>query len=340
MTTPYGAAFFETLRAGSRRSAREIVPLVVDLVRPRHVVDVGCGAGTWLAAFRECGVDDVWGVDGAHAADFLEIPRDRFLAHDLTTPLRLERRFDLVVSLEVAEHLPPDRAPGFVDCLTRLGQVVLFSAAIPHQGGTHHVNEQWPEYWAELFDRHAYAVVDAIRPRIWSNPHVDWWYAQNTLLFVHRDCRARVPAAGSPGPLSIVHPRSYLGAVGWTQRLLQAQEELGRVVPSHECFILVDQQQLQPVLGAGRRVVPFLERDGQYWGPPADDGSAIAELERLRRAGARFLVFAWPAFWWLEHYPAFRQHLVDHYPCSLQNERIVAFDLRPGDAAEAFAPAS
>jgi SAM-dependent methyltransferase len=337
MTTPYGAAFFDAQREGSRRSARQIVPLVVDLVRPRHVVDVGCGTGSWLAAFRECGVEDIWGVDGAHAADFLEIPRDRFLAHDLTTPLRMDRRFDLVVSLEVAEHLPPDRAPGFVESVTSLGQVIMFSAAIPHQGGTHHVNEQWPDYWAELFDRHGYIVVDAVRPRIWNDPEVEWWYAQNTLLFVHRDCQARVPAPGGPGPLSIVHPRSYLGAVGWTQRILQAQEELGRIVPSGDCFILVDQQQLQSVLGAGRRAVPFLERDGQYWGPPPDDSSAIGELERLRRVGAKFLIFAWPAFWWLDHYPGFRQHLVGHYRCILQNERLVAFDLRSGDGTERHA---
>jgi hypothetical protein len=224
-----------------------------------------------------------------------------------------------------------------VDCLTRLGQVVLFSAAIPHQGGTHHVNEQWPDYWAALFERHAYTVVDAIRPRIWNDPDVEWWYAQNTLLFVHRDSRARVSAPAGAGPLAIVHPRSYLDAVGWTQRLLEAQEELARVVPPQDCFILVDQQQLQPVLGAGRRAVPFLERDGQYWGPPPDDGTAIAELERLRAAGARFVVFAWPALWWLEHYRGFRRHL-ERYRCTVQNDRLVAFDLRSGDTTESYAP--
>ncbi|HSF01507.1 MAG TPA: TylF/MycF/NovP-related O-methyltransferase, partial [Solirubrobacterales bacterium] len=125
----------------------------------------------------------------------------------------------------------------------------------------------------------------------------------------------------------------------WMRQLFTIARELASIVPRGALFLLADEAQLEGAVPAGRRVLPFLERDGQYWGAPADDGSAIAELERLRRAGAELLVFAWPAFWWLEHYPAFRQHLVDHYRCSLQSERIVAFDLRPGDAAEALAPA-
>jgi SAM-dependent methyltransferase len=338
VTSPYGPAFFGAQRGGSRRSARRIVPLVIDLVRPRHVVDVGCGTGSWLVAFREHGVEDIWGVDGAHAAEYLEIPPDRFLPHDLTTPLQLARRFDLVVSLEVAEHLAPDRAPVFVDSLIRLGPVILFSAAIPYQGGTHHVNEQWPEYWAGLFDQHDYEVVDAIRPRIWNDPDVEWWYAQNTLLFVHRDCRSRFPQRGPSGPLSVVHPRKYLDAAEWTHRIVEAQRDLVRLVPSRDCFILVDEQQLYPVLGAGRCAMPFVERDGRYWGLPPSDARAIDELDRLRGLGGRFLVFAWPAFWWLDHYAEFARYLRSRFRCLLENERLVIFDLRLGDGIRRASP--
>lgn len=100
--------------------------------------------------------------------------------HDLTTSLKSDRLFDLVMSLEVAEHLDAKYAETFVDSLTNFGPVILFSAAVPFQGGEHHVNEQWPSYWEELFAKKGYVAVDAIRKHIWQNPEVEWWYAQKS----------------------------------------------------------------------------------------------------------------------------------------------------------------
>jgi cyclopropane fatty-acyl-phospholipid synthase-like methyltransferase len=184
----YTENFYKKRQGRSQRSAREIVPLVLDLIQPRHVIDVGCGTGTWLSVFRECGVEEVFGVDGEWVnREMLEIPKARFRSFDLKKPLYLDRQFDLVVSLEVAEHLPGECAETFIDSLTRLGPVVLFSAAIPYQGGTHHVNEQWPEYWAQYFRDRAYGVIDWIRKKVWQNNNVEWFYAQNMLLFVSMD---------------------------------------------------------------------------------------------------------------------------------------------------------
>src|SRR6266511_1612991 len=158
--TLYTDEFYRDHLEVSRRSARAMVALV----RPRSVVDVGCGLGPWLAVFREHGVSDVQGIDGAWVdRSKLIIPEDRFLAVDVRRPIQLERRFDLAVSMEVAEHLPGECAPVFVDSLARLAPVVLFSAAIPFQGGVGPINEQWPEYWAEHFARNGYAVIDCIR---------------------------------------------------------------------------------------------------------------------------------------------------------------------------------
>ena len=126
-------------------SAKEVVPHILELLRPESVVDVGCGVGSWLAVFREHGIEAFLGVDGAYVdGDLLQIPLEKFLPPDLSKPLQLDRRFDLAVSLEVAEHLPEECAATFVASLVALAPVVAFSAAISHQGGHQNVNEQWP----------------------------------------------------------------------------------------------------------------------------------------------------------------------------------------------------
>jgi SAM-dependent methyltransferase len=309
------------------------------LIQPKSVLDVGCGTGAWLAVFQRLGIQDVLGVDGPWADQRkLEVPRDRFVVFDLQKRFRMDRRFDLVLSLEVAQHLPGRCAEAFVTSLTELGPAVVFSAAIPFQGGIGHVNEQWPEYWAEHFRRKNYVAIDCIRRRIWSNPHVEWWFAQNTLVFAERAYVERHPwlqrefEATPREQLAVVHPRRYLELAESVQRLHQTVEDIAALVRPGDSFILVDGGELENMAAGGRQALPFLERDGQYWGNPPDDRTAIRELERLRRSGARFLVFAWPAFWWLDHYAGFHRHLRAKYQCSLQNNRLVAFNLTPPPA--------
>ena len=212
----YDADFFRSQRDGSIRSATVIVPLVETLIKPASVVDIGCGTGGWLSVFADRGVRDIAGLDGDYVdASMLRFPLESFRAADLSWPFTFERTFDLAMSLEVGEHLPPSSAAAYVDSLTRLSDVVLFSAAVPFQGGKQHVNEQWPDYWARLFEARGFVCFDCIRKRIWSNPDVQWWYAQNILLFVRAPSVERYSAlAGlepaNPESLPVVHPRSYL----------------------------------------------------------------------------------------------------------------------------------
>ena len=146
----------------------------------------------------------------------LQIPEERFLVLDLKKHFRIDRQFDLVLSLEVAEHLPPQCAQILVDSLTRLGPVIVFSAAIPYQGGTNHLNEQWPTYWARFFEDKKYIPVDCIRKRIWQNNKVGLWYAQNLIIFVREDDLATYPLLKrefknmSALQLDVVHPIHYL----------------------------------------------------------------------------------------------------------------------------------
>jgi SAM-dependent methyltransferase len=216
-TTNYTPEFFDTIRDGARRSAEVVVPIVLDLLKPESVIDIGCGDGTWLSVFREMGVNDVYGLDGEYVdAKQLRIPQDLFKPTDLSSPFTVEREFDLAMSLEVAEHLPPASAKGFIESVSRLAPFILFSAAIPLQGGTNHLNERWPEYWVELFRTCDYLPIDFIRGKIWSNPKVEWYYAQNTLLFARPECLgnnnelSRLYQQTNQQQLSLVHPKRFL----------------------------------------------------------------------------------------------------------------------------------
>lgn len=182
----YNDAFYDMINEGSRRSARAVVPVLVDLLQPTSVVDFGCGEGVWLDVFREH-VEQIHGIDGAIDPTRLQIPPECFTACDLATETPdLGRTFDLALSLEVAEHLPPKRASAFVDLLIAHAKMVVFSAAIPGQGGVGHVNEQHVGYWVELFEQRGYRVSGGLRWKFWDQvpDPVEVWYAQNMLLCV------------------------------------------------------------------------------------------------------------------------------------------------------------
>jgi SAM-dependent methyltransferase len=216
----YDEEFYERFVPIVSSSAKVVVPMVMEAVRPSSVLDVGCGAGAWLRVFLDHGVDDVLGVDFSDAArEAAALGNGRYRSVDLSRSLQLGRRFDLALCLEVAEHLPAAAADDLVESLVGHAETVLFSAAIPFQGGTGHQNEQWPEYWVEKFRRHGLAVCDFIRPRIWSDPKVAWWYAQNLLLFASEKSFATIPFLREEADLttgkslSRVHPTLYLEKV-------------------------------------------------------------------------------------------------------------------------------
>jgi SAM-dependent methyltransferase len=213
----YSEFYDHTYLTTTSTSAHEIVSAVWTLIQPSSVVDIGCGVGLFLSAFAAKGVKDLCGIDGEWVkAQDLRIPQEAFIVRDLRQPVRLNRRFELAVCLEVAEHLPAAAAPVIVESLAELAPVILFSAAVPQQGGFGHLNEQWPEYWTDLFARHGFVAVDCIRPRIWDNAKVLFWYAQNCLLFVRKEQLGAYPVVQRELeqplrlPLAVVHPRAFL----------------------------------------------------------------------------------------------------------------------------------
>ena len=120
-----------------------------------------------------------------------------------------------------------------------------------------------------------------------------------------------------------------------SRRVCLTRREIEAMTRPEETFIVAGDEWWRDEIAVGRNSLPFLEREGHYWGPPPNDETAIRELERLRQSGARFLMFGWPTFWWLEHYGAFHRHLRARFGCVVENDRLVVFDLTCSTASQA-----
>jgi SAM-dependent methyltransferase len=198
-------------------AASQVLPVLFDIYKPSSIVDVGCGLGNWIQVAKQMGITDVMGVDGSYVdRSLLKINEQEFVEKDLTQPFQLNRKFDLAISLEVAEHLPESSAASFIESITRHTDVVLFSAALPGQGGQNHINEQWPDYWQQHFKHFGFIMLDCIRPKIWKNKKIERWYRQNIFLAVKQG--HPLAEGNNSDMLSLVHPE-LLTAV------IQQQEE-------------------------------------------------------------------------------------------------------------------
>lgn len=223
MTVPdtqcYDGGFYADQVEGSAQSAAVVLPIVFAVFTPTSVIDVGCGQGAWLAAAERLGSARLTGLDG----DWVDRAALRsagidFRPTDLAGTITIDGRHDLCISVEVAEHLPAARADAFVEALCRASDVVLFSAAVPQQGGTEHVNEERTSRWAARFDSRGYSAFDLVRGTVWNDPRVAWWYRQNVLVYVRRGSphfAAFASAPLPPTPHDLVHPEAFETKVAW-----------------------------------------------------------------------------------------------------------------------------
>ena len=250
-TYRYDAAFFDYLDRGARRSAARMVPIVAGRLRPRSVLDIGCGRGVWLAAWIAAGIEDCLGVDGDYVdRRHLAIPGERFHARDLARSFDLGRPFDLVQSLETAEHIDERFADAFVDNLCHHGRLVLFSAAVPGQGGESHVNEQPPDYWRRKFMKRGFAAYDWPRSAIRGLAAIEPWYRYNTLLFAAGDVAPRLPPAVAATRLDPGIPVPDVAPLVWRLRNACLRRLPGGVV--HRIAVLKHRALNRVGAGAGR----------------------------------------------------------------------------------------
>ena len=209
----YNAAFYQNQKLGSIKSANKVLsalqPVIGDV---SSVIDIGCGAGGWLRTAGE-----IYPQARLLGVDHPDVPKgemfiepSQFRGHDLSQPLNVDERFDLAISLEVAEHISPDHSEVFVDNLARHADKIIFSAALPRQGGTGHVNEQWPDYWTAKWKSLGFELLDIIRPVIWDDPDVAFWYKQNAMLFVREGVKISRGDLACWGGRAMVHPDCWM----------------------------------------------------------------------------------------------------------------------------------
>jgi SAM-dependent methyltransferase len=347
--------------------------LLVGLVpRAARVLEFGCATGYMADALKARLGCSVTAIEvSSEAAELARAHCDRIMVGDAET-VEFERlldgeRFDAVVFADVLEHLrEPAAVLRRVRPLVAEGGAVL--ASIPNVahgsvrlallGGEFRYREAGlldrthlrfftRETVQDLFESSGYVITHWLRRRLSieesevsppTRPVPDAireWLAADleatTYQFVVR-------AVLSEAANTIHHLRSELtrarDANQWRERCRIAIQELGTIVRPGDSFILIDEDRLRTEMGSDYRALPFPEHDGQYWGPPADNASAVEELERLHRGGAMFAVVAWPAFWWFEFYKGLQRHLDLNYPKILSTERIMIFDLRPPRSIE------
>lgn len=204
----YDHPFYATRDDETRYAANKILSLLLEKLPPiESAVDIGCGVGTFLSILRDRGVRDILGLDGPWVDKaLLAIDPKQFISSDLQTPPKLLKKYDLAICLEVAEHLPGSCASAFVQYLCKAADVILFSAAIPGQGGEGHRNEAWQSYWTEMFNNSGFTLCDFIRPAIWDDKKIYFWYRQNTLVFTKN---VDLNPTECPFPIDIVHPELY-----------------------------------------------------------------------------------------------------------------------------------
>lgn len=182
MAGQYLSDFYDLIRGGCISSAEAVVPTVYhDLLKPKTVIDIGCGEGHWANEFKKLGCN-VTGIDGYYVTTS-PLGSD-FQAVDIDLPGSVSTlpKADLLICLEVIEHLTPARGESFVAELCDLAPTMLFSAAIPRQPGAGHINCQWPSYWASIFDKHGFSVSGNIRDLFWDDEKIEPWYRQNLLV--------------------------------------------------------------------------------------------------------------------------------------------------------------
>jgi len=305
------------------------IPTVIHLLRqlkPQSILDVGVGFGKWGHLFRE--YTDIleaerdparyrrenWrvridGIEG-HAAYLTEMHRflyNEIHVGDARALMKTLPGYDLIFLGDIIEHF--EMATGMEllqDAFAKAGKAIIVS--------TPKFETEQEDLCGNELERHR---------SLWSAKEFLGFPGAQVTTVDDATLLAVIAKPGVP-PLALTPPCQPPPVV--MLRFHRTRRELSELVPNEVPFVLVDDEHIRSML-SHTRAQPFLEREGEYWGPPPDDATAIRELERMRAAGARYIVFIWTTFWWLKHYAKFEQHLRSRHRCVRENELLVVFEL-------------
>lgn len=207
----YSEKFYKDISLTSLAGAKRIVPFI-NFLFPciKTVVDIGCGTGAFLSYFAKQG-KYIKGYDfGEGLKNNLIIDKSNFIEQDLTKPIDVKEKVDLCISLEVAEHIDKNYEDIFILNLINFSDIILFSAAIPNQGGTNHINCQWPDHWGIIFSKYGYFCYDILRPIFWEDNEIPWWYRQNIMLFINNNSKVEIDKNyANLNCMRLIHPRKF-----------------------------------------------------------------------------------------------------------------------------------
>lgn len=220
----YNDKFYKNQIEGSLASATVIFNNLFDIYRPKSVLDIGCGRGAWLYAAEKLGVTKLHGIDGPWLNQLDMLSNNiEFKPTNMEVEISVTEKYDLAVSVEVAEHISKSSAINFVSSLCAASDIVLFGAAVPCQGGENHVNEQRQSYWAGLFSNQGYRCFDIIRHEIWNNESVEVWYRQNILIYINKnrnDLIGTFELLAKNEIIDVIHPTMFENRVAFYRNIL------------------------------------------------------------------------------------------------------------------------
>lgn len=262
----YDRKFYEYIE-GMKADEKIIMPFLMNKLSPASVVDFGCGEGLWLKeALCQDNKIEILGVDGNYVEkERLKIPVEKFFAADLRTPIFLNRRFELAISTEVAEHLDEEHEGIYLDNIARASDQIFFTAAVPGQMGVNHINEQWQSYWIKKFKKKGYYCDFSIRDYFWNDGRINGWRRQNILFFSKKETKLVM----SEPLMDVLHPeerarvRNELKKILKKELEIQLQEHMDYVLLHPEVVIGLEQV-IEKLIPQRKKIVIYpYGRNGQ-----------------------------------------------------------------------------
>ncbi len=261
----YSDDYYSWQSRRSYQSAEVFLKVLFDIYKPKSVADFGCGQGAWLVVCEKMGASMLHGYDGEWIKkEKLYSKNIKFFSVDFESEVIPQGKYDLAISVEVAEHISDKNADAFVNMLTIASDVIVFGAAIKQQGGSNHINEQWQTYWVNKFFSNGYVCFDIFRPKLWHNNNIEWWYRQNTFLFVKKDVIYKIFKSNDLKKYEIpiydiVHPENFKYRLVLIEELENSLTDLKKLAQEKDKAIILLKEELENSLTDLKKKEEYIE---------------------------------------------------------------------------------